>query len=167
MTSNLQFYFLINKENNTITIKREFAANRQLVWDCHTKSELLDQWFAPKPWKTTTKTMDFNEGGYWLYAMLGPEGEEHYGRMDYQKIQPIAHYTAFDGFCDAEGVLNPQLPRAVWNTSFKDLADNTLVQTIVTYASLTDLEVVIKMGMKEGLSMCLDQLDVFLNSQKQ
>lgn len=40
---NLQFDFLANKENNTLTIRREFAANRQLVWDCYTKEELLTQ----------------------------------------------------------------------------------------------------------------------------
>ena len=58
MNSNLLFDFIANKENNTLTIRREFAAKRQLVWDCHTKSELLDRWFAPKPLTTKTKSMD-------------------------------------------------------------------------------------------------------------
>jgi uncharacterized protein YndB with AHSA1/START domain len=43
MTATLQFDFLVNKENNTLTVRKEFAANRQLVWDCYTKSELLEQ----------------------------------------------------------------------------------------------------------------------------
>jgi uncharacterized protein YndB with AHSA1/START domain len=43
MKADLQFDFLVDKENNTMTIRREFAAKRQLVWDCHTKSELLDR----------------------------------------------------------------------------------------------------------------------------
>jgi uncharacterized protein YndB with AHSA1/START domain len=73
MNSNLQFDFLVDKESNTITVKREFAANRQLVWSAYTESELLDQWFAPKPWKARTKTMDFREGGHWLYAMVSPK----------------------------------------------------------------------------------------------
>jgi uncharacterized protein YndB with AHSA1/START domain len=38
MKVNLQFDFLVDKENNTITIKREFAANRQLVWDATLKA---------------------------------------------------------------------------------------------------------------------------------
>jgi hypothetical protein len=76
--NNLQFDFLVNKENNTMTIRREFRANRQLVWDAYTKSEILEQWFALKPLTTKTKSMDFGEGGQWLYAMvdgvLGPYG---------------------------------------------------------------------------------------------
>ncbi|PTT32162.1 ATPase, partial [Chryseobacterium sp. HMWF028] len=42
MKNHLQFDFLADKEKNTLTIRREFMANRQMVWDCYTKSELLD-----------------------------------------------------------------------------------------------------------------------------
>src|SRR3990170_6114678 len=162
MKNTMQFDFIVDKEKNTITVKREFAANRQLVWDCHTKSELLDRWFAPKPFTTKTKFMDFKEGGYWLYAMVEPEGKEYWGRMDYLKIKPIENYTALDAFCDEKGELNPDLPRANWNVTFQDLAENSIVQTVVTYKSLGDLETVLQMGMKEGLTSTLENLDDLL-----
>ncbi|MES2458642.1 MAG: SRPBCC domain-containing protein [Bacteroidota bacterium] len=162
MNSNLQFEFLVDKETNTLTVKREFAADRQLVWDAYTKSELLEQWFAPKPWKAKTKTMDFRKGGHWLYAMCGPEGEEHWGRMDYLEIQAIDSYTALDYFCDSDGNLNEELPQATWDAQFEGLAENTLVKTVVTYKSLNDLEAVINMGMKEGLTIAMEGLDELL-----
>ena len=162
MKNTLQFDFLVDKEKNTITVKREFAANRQLVWDCHTKSELLNQWFAPKPLTTKTKHMEFKEGGYWLYAMVEPEGKEYWGRMDYLKIKAIETYTGLDAFCDEKGKLNPDLPRAKWVVTFKDLAENSMVQTVVTYNSLSDLETVIQMGMQEGLTSTLESLDDLL-----
>jgi len=59
MTTELKFDFLEDKRKSSITVKREFAAKRQLVWDCHTKRELLDRWFAPKPLTTKTKHMEF------------------------------------------------------------------------------------------------------------
>jgi uncharacterized protein YndB with AHSA1/START domain len=164
MKPNLQFDFLVDKKNNTLTVKREFAATRQLVWDCYTKSELLEQWFAPKPFKAKTKTMDFREGGHWLYAMVDPQGTEHWGRMDYIKIQPIEKYAGLDGFCDSNGVLNPKLPRANWDVTFHDRGKNSMVETIVTYKSLTDLETVIQMGMKEGLTLTLESLDDLLQT---
>ena len=162
MKTQLHFDFLVDKENNTITIRREFAARVELLWDAYTKSELLDQWFAPKPWKARTKTMDFRKGGFWLYAMCGPQGEEHWGRMDYIKIRPIESYTAFDGFCDSEGKINPDLPRAHWDATFEALSENSKVQSVVTYQSLKDLETVIQMGLKEGLTMALEGLDKLL-----
>lgn len=164
MKNNLQFDFLVDRESNTI--KRAFAANRQIVWDCYTKSKLLDQWFAPKPFSTQTGTMDFREGGHWLYAMIDPNGPEHWGRIDYLKIQPLKNYTALDGFCDSEGNLNPDLPRAEWNATFSDLDENTMMETVVTYKSLIDLETVIQMGMKEGLISTLERLDDLLLTLK-
>ncbi len=162
MKNTLQFDFIVDKEKNTITIKREFAAKRQLVWDCYTKSELLDRWFAPQPFTTKTKSMNFTEGGHWLYAMVDPDGKEYWGRMDYLKINPIESYAALDAFCDEKGEMNPELPRASWDVTFHDRTEKSMVQTVVTYQSLADLETVINMGMKEGLTSTLERLDDLL-----
>ncbi len=162
MNINLQFDFIVDKEKNRLIVKREFAANRQLVWDCYTKSELLDQWFAPKPLTAKTKSMDFSEGGHWHYAMVMPDGTEHWGWTDYTKIQPIDFYDTLDGFADSEGNIHPDLPRAPWHVEFSDKGENTLVETTVTYNSLEDLETVINMGMKEGLTSTLERLDELL-----
>jgi uncharacterized protein YndB with AHSA1/START domain len=162
MKDKLRFDFLVDKKKNTITISKEFAANRQIVWDYHTKSELLDQWFAPKPLTTKTKSMDFRAGGYWLYAMIDPGGTEYWGRMDYVTINPIDNYTALDGFSDSNGALNPQLPRANWVVTFQELDENSLVETLVTYNSPEALETVIKMGLKEGMLSTIERLDDLL-----
>ncbi len=162
MKTDLKFDFLADKEKNTLTIEREFAAKRQLVWDCHTKSELLDRWFAPKPLTTKTKSMDFSEGGHWHYAMVTPDGQEYWSRLNYETIRPIDGYTALDGFSDETGAINPDLPRANWDVRFSDLSDHTLVRTLVSYASTEDLEKVIAMGMKEGMTSTLERLDELL-----
>jgi uncharacterized protein YndB with AHSA1/START domain len=162
----MQMDFIVDKDNNTMTIRREFAAKRQLVWDCHTKSEWLEKWFAPKPFTAKTKSMDFREGGSWLYAMVDPDGQEFWARADYTKVNPISTYSLLDGFCDEKGELNKDLPRANWDVTFTDLGEHTTVQTIVTYNSLTDLETVLEMGMKEGLIATLENLDELLATIK-
>jgi uncharacterized protein YndB with AHSA1/START domain len=166
MKGNLQFDFLVDKEKNTLTVKREFAADRQLVWDCYTKSELLNQWFAPKPLTTKTKSMDFREGGHWLYAMVEPNGTAYWGRTDYKTIRPIDFYTALDAFCDENGNINPELPRANWVVTFHDLNENAMVETVVTYNSLADLETVVQMGMEQGMTSTLERLDDLLLTMK-
>lgn len=166
MKHNLQFDFIADKKNNTLTIKREFLAARQLVWDCYTKSELLNQWFAPAPLTTKTKSMDFREGGHWHYAMVEPNGIEYWGYTEYMKIKPIDYYTSSDAFSNAAGEINEDLPRAEWIITFTDKGENTLVETIVTYKSLSDLEKVIQMGMEEGLTATLEKLDELLLTLK-
>lgn len=63
MNSNLLFNFIVNKENRTVNVEREFAANLDLVWDAWTKPEILDQWWAPKPYQ--------NKTNQWILARVG------------------------------------------------------------------------------------------------
>lgn len=164
MKAELQFDFVVDKEMSSITVKREFAAKRQLVWDCHTKRELLDQWFAPKPLTTKTKHMEFREGGYWHYAMLMPDGQAFWNRMDYRAIDPIESYVALDGFCDETGIVNPDLPRARWDVAFTDARKLTVVTTVVQYNSPDDVQKAIDMGLKDGLASTLERLDELLHA---
>jgi uncharacterized protein YndB with AHSA1/START domain len=166
MNPNLSFDFVVNKENNTITIKREFAAERALVWDAYTKSEILDQWWAPKPWRARTKSMDFREGGSWIYAMVGPAGEEHWAIANYISIKPKEKFTGLDAFSDADGNINKEMPQSKWEVSFADKGESTLVNFHITYGDLAQLEATIQMGFKEGLAMAMENLDELLPSLK-
>jgi uncharacterized protein YndB with AHSA1/START domain len=166
MTKNLAFDFSVNKENNTITVKREFAAAVSLVWDAYTKKELLDQWWAPKPWKARTKTMDFREGGHWLYAMVGPNGEEHWALANYKNIQVQKRFTGLDAFADANGNVNKDMPQSTWDVTFAQKGDVTLVELHISYSDLAQLEATLQMGFKEGLSMAMEGLDELLPSLK-
>ncbi|WP_018478798.1 SRPBCC family protein [Pontibacter roseus] len=167
MKKDLEFEFSVNKENKTITVKREFAAELPLVWDAYTKSEILDQWWAPKPWKSRTKTMDFREGGYWHYAMVGPEGEEHWALANYKTIEPKKRFTALDGFANADGVVNTEMPQSKWEVSFTPKEEVTLVENRIVFDDLAQLETTIQMGFKEGLTMAMEGLDALLAAQKQ
>jgi uncharacterized protein YndB with AHSA1/START domain len=166
MTRNLAFDFSVDKENHTITVKREFDAALPLVWDAYTKSEILDQWWAPKPWKAKTKKMDFREGGQWIYAMVGPNGEEHWAVAEYKSIKPKTKFTGLDAFADKDGNINKDMPQSIWEVTFTDKGQITLVQSHISYADLAQLEATIQMGFKEGLTMAMEGLDELLPSLK-
>jgi uncharacterized protein YndB with AHSA1/START domain len=167
MKHNLAVDFSVDKENKTIEVKRDFAAERSLVWDAYTKSEILDQWWAPKPWKAKTKSMDFKVGGTWLYAMVSPEGETHWSIADYTKIQPKTLFAVSDAFTDKDGNVNEEMPRSKWEVSFEDKGDElTGVRTHISYDDLAHLEATIAMGFKEGLSMGMENLDELLPTLK-
>lgn len=162
MTTDLRFELTADQASHTVTVIREFNGRRQLVWDCHTRSELLDQWFAPKPLTTQTRHMDFRAGGYWHYAMITPEHERHWYRLDYRTIDPIDGYTAQDSFCDEAGTINPDLPGSHWDVAFADQGKRTLVTTMVRFASSDALQAAIGMGLKDGLASTLERLDELL-----
>jgi uncharacterized protein YndB with AHSA1/START domain len=166
MDNNLTMDFSINKENHTITVKREFSAALPLVWKAFTTSEILDQWWAPKPWKAKTKSMDFKEGGQWLYAMEGPKGEEQWSFAKYLTIKNEEEYVATDGFSDADGNVNKEMPQSKWKVNFSSVKENSLVVCKITFNDSAQLESILKMGFKEGFTMGLSNLDTYLASHK-
>ena len=166
MKNDLFFDFSVNKENNTIHVTRDFAANLSLVWDAWTKPEILDQWWAPKPWRAETGSMDFSEGGYWHYAMVGPEGEKHWAIFEYQSIQPQKSYAGMDAFADENRNLNKEMPRMHWANTFTGKGDTTTVTCEIKFNELADLEKIIEMGFKEGFTMGLQNLDEWLEKNR-
>src|SRR5687767_16002716 len=111
MNKTILMDFQVDKEAKQIKVTREFDAPLDLVWQAWTNSEILDQWWAPKPWKAVTKSMDFREGGTWLYYMQGPEGEKHWCKAEYKSIKPQKFFSWLDAFCDEKGVINKDMPR--------------------------------------------------------
>lgn len=164
MDPNLLFDFTVDKKTNTVKVQREFAANLDLTWDSWTNPEILDQWWAPKPYKTVTKSMDFREGGMWHYYMISPEGDKHWCKNDYLSIDAKKTYTGLDAFCDEYGTTNTNMPRTQWTNTFNEQSTGkTLVSIVAKYDSLADLEKVIEMGFKEGFTMALGNLDEVLD----
>ena len=154
--------FTRDEQNATLTVERTFNAPRRRVWQALTDATILDQWWAPQPWKAETVHMDFRVGGYWHYAMKGPNGEQHFGRMNFLEIDPERRYKAADVFADAAGDANESLPQQILETTLTDEGDRTKVVTVTAYTSLEDLEKIIAMGVEQGLSMAQDQLEVLL-----
>ncbi len=157
--------FNVDKENNALHFKREFDAPLERVWKAWTDPELLDQWWAPKPWRAETKEMDFREGGHWLYAMVGPQGERHWARAAYNRIEPLQRIDALDAFCHDDGSVDENLPQATWVNRYFAENGRTTVTVDVTYNKLSDLETVLKMGMEEGIKMAQKNLDELLAAQ--
>lgn len=166
MNSNLTFEFTVNKESNTVNVKRSFAAKPSLVWDAYTKPEILDQWWAPKPWVSKTKSMEFKEGGRRLYAMCGPAGEEHWAIQDFTSITPKINFKFKDAFCDKNANISSELPASEWNLDFIALDMSTMVNISIKHKTLSDLEKIIDMGFKEGFTIALNELDELLSTLK-
>ncbi len=154
-------------KGSELTVTRKFNAPLDLVWSAWTEAELLDQWWAPKPWKSVTKSMDFKEGGQRVYAMVGPEGEEHWCITKYKTISTHISFSGEDAFGDEEGNINKDFPIGRFNNRFEENSKVTTVLIVTKYASEEHLQQIIQMGMKEGLSMAFENLDAVLKDLNQ
>ncbi|MGB8705900.1 MAG: SRPBCC domain-containing protein [Gillisia sp.] len=160
MKNNLQFEFTVDKATKTVFVNREFAASLSLVWDAFTKQEILDQWWAPKPWASETKHMNFEVGGRRFYAMVSPEGEKHWSLQQYTSINPKTNFKMLNAFADKDE--NPDLPGSNWDLNFSEKDGTTKVNIVIKNDSLSRMEQMIEMGFQGGFTMTLDALEKLL-----
>jgi len=161
---NLLFDFTVDKDTATIHVTREFDADLDLVWDAFTRSEILEQWMGPKPWRVQTKEMDFREGGRWLYAMVSPENvAARYSLVEYIEIKPKSGFTTRNSFSDENGnPINTGFTSSITTNTFKAAAGITTVTIVKKMASLSELEQFIAGGFfKEGTAMGFRNLDEY------
>jgi uncharacterized protein YndB with AHSA1/START domain len=164
MKNNLLFDFNVDKEAKTVFVTREFDAALPLVWDAFTDAEILDQWWAPKPYASRTKSMDFKVGGRRLYAMISPEGQEHWSTQEFTSITPTTNFKFRTAFTDADGNVNKDMPGSNWDLTFTEENGTTKVSIVIKHTVLADLEKMIAMGFKEGFTMTLNYLETLLTS---
>jgi uncharacterized protein YndB with AHSA1/START domain len=167
--NNLLFDFTVDKSTKTVFVTKEFDADLSLVWDAFTKPEILDQWWAPKPWASKTKVMDFKVGGRRFYAMVSPEGQEHWSLQKYTSISPKTNFKYLNAFADKDE--NPELPGSDWDLSFSEQNARpgdpvgrriTKVSITIYNESLERMEKQIEMGFQGGFTMTLNYLDELL-----
>ncbi|WP_257658762.1 SRPBCC family protein [Parapedobacter lycopersici] len=158
--------FTVDTANRTIRIKREFDADLSLVWQAWTTAELLDQWCAPNPYRTATKTLDFREGGRWHYAIVSPEGKKHWSRYDYKKIEPQKSITELRAFSDENGKIDPDFPRTECTLLFSETDGKTCVTMTEKYSSPEMFEKMATTSHQKGFSSHLKNLDGLLLTLK-
>lgn len=166
MNSNLLFDFSVNTEKKIIHIKREFDARLELVWEAWTKAELLDQWCAPNPYRTETKTLDFREGGFWHYAIVSPTGGKHWSRYDYPKIEPLKSIKELRAFSDENGTVSLDFPCTECTITFSEADGKTLVMITEKYGSTEMFDKMATTSHKKGFSSHLKNLDKLLLTLK-
>src|SRR5205814_1524296 len=163
--NNLLFDFTVDKLTKTVFVNKEFAAGLSLVWDAFTKQEIIDQWWAPKPFASKTKFMNFEVGGRRFYAMVSPEGHERWSVQKYTSISPKTNFKMFNAFADKDE--NPELPGSEWDFTFSEQQGRTKVNIRIYNESLERLEKMIEMGFKEGYAMQMKNLDELLKRLSQ
>ena len=141
-----------------VKITRDFDAPRELVWDCHTRPELVRRWLpGPPGWTMMVCEIDLRVGGRYRYVLSGPGGEEMgWGGTYLEVVRPeqIAATELFDQ--DWTG------GETLVGTRFDEAAGRTTVTVTVLYASKEARDGAIATGMTDGMEAGYQLLDQLL-----
>lgn len=143
--------------DRTIRVVRAFRAPRRLVFDAHTKPELLRRWLGPADWPMTECDIDLRPGGTFRQVMRGPGGEQMVMTGTYNEVDPpsrlVATVTFDDDWTGGE---------TVNTTTFDEVGGVTTVTVVVEYASQASRDGALATPMAEGMGEGYRRLDDLL-----
>ena len=154
-------------ERRTFAITAEFAAPVERVWALYADPRQLEQVWGPPEYPATFVAHDLRPGGRMTYYMTSPEGEKFAGYWDVDEVDQPRRFAFRDGFADADLNPNPDLPVSRNDYTFVATDEGTRAVFTSTFDSAEDLQKVLDMGIEEGATSAINQIDGFLANTTQ
>ena len=97
------------------------------------------------------------------YYMTSPEGEKYFGFWDISEVNEPKGFSFEDGFAlDETFAPNPDLPVSRNTFSFMEADGSTRATFVSSYATPEALQQVLAMGVEEGATLAINQIDDLL-----
>ena len=143
-----------------LVIARSFNAPRTLVWDAHTKPELIRRWLlGPEGWTMPVCEVDLRVGGAYRYVWRNAKGHEMGMGGVYREIKAPEHMVQTEKFDDS------WYPgEAVGTLMLTERGGVTKLTQTIVYESREARDAVLRSPMESGLSVGYDRLDALLAS---
>ena len=154
-------------DTRTLTIEASFAAPVQRVWDLYADPRQLEKVWGPPTHPATFVDHNLTPGGRCTYYMTGPDGEKYYGFWDVREVDEPRRFSFADGFAHEDFTPDESLPVGINTYSFTSHDGGTRAVYEAVYPTVEALEQVLAMGMIEGATGAINQIDAFLAADSQ
>lgn len=145
-----------------VRVVRTFNAPRELVWDAHTKPELLQRWcLGPPGWTMPVCEMDVRVGGAYRWRWKSDADGSEFGFFgkftEVNKPTRLAHEESYDPG-DIGGAM-PSDEAALVTNEFSEKNGVTTLVVTMRFASKEARDGAVSTGMTDGMEMGYARLD--------
>jgi uncharacterized protein YndB with AHSA1/START domain len=147
-------------ETRTIVITAEFAAPVERIWEVYADPRQLEQVWGPPTHPATFVEHALAPGGKVHYFMTSPEGEKFYGWWKVTEVNKPLSFAFEDGFASDDSFTpleDMPVSRNVY--TFEAIDTGTRATFTGIYDSAEALQKVLDMGVVEGASLAINQID--------
>jgi uncharacterized protein YndB with AHSA1/START domain len=155
---------VILPSDREIRVTRAFDAPRDLIWDCHTKPELVRRWMlGPDGWSMPVCDIDLRVGGRYRYVWRSDaDGSEFGFRGQYREVvapERIVHTEGFDGVeADAGG-------EALCTLTLAGRGGSTTLTYSMVFPTSEVRDQALQTGMTDGMAAGYDRLEQVIAEQ--
>jgi uncharacterized protein YndB with AHSA1/START domain len=154
----------VNKDLDalTMTITAEFDAGAERVWEMWSDPRRLERWWGPPSHPATFVDHDLTPGGRAAYFMTSPEGQKYHGWWRVEEVEPPTSLRFEDGFADDQGNPSKEMPTTIAKVTITEADGTTTMRIESKFGSRPAMEKQIEMGMEQGMTEALGQIDGLL-----
>jgi len=150
-------------EHLTMSITTELDVPVARAWQLWSDPRQLERWWGPPTYPATFVDHDLTPGGRCTYFMTGPEGDRPHGWWRILAVDAPHSLELEDGFAGEDGTPNDELPVMTMRLHLLERAGGGATMTIVArFASVEDMERILAMGMEEGITAAINQMEGIL-----
>lgn len=149
-------------ESLTLTVIADFTVPARRLWDAYTDPRQIERFWGPPTYPASFSRHDVHPGGLSQFCMTGPEGEVSCGYWSWVAVDAPHSFEVRDGFATVDGEPNTEMPSMRIVFEFVETALGSRLITTTHFNSLEEMEQLKEMGMVEGLSAAMGQIDEVL-----
>jgi uncharacterized protein YndB with AHSA1/START domain len=152
-----------NPETLTMTLDAEFDASPERVWQLWADPRKLERWWGPPTYPATVTAHDLRSGGRVEYHMTGPEGDQPHGYWEVLEADAPRRLVFRDGFACDDGTPISDMPINEVRVAISEAGGGQTRMSIESvFPSAAAMEQLIAMGMEQGLTEAVGQIDAIL-----
>jgi uncharacterized protein YndB with AHSA1/START domain len=147
----------------TMTLEAELEASPERVWQLWADPRQLERWWGPPTYPATFTRHDLAPGSRVEYHMTGPQGDQPHGYWEVLEADAPHRLVFRDGFANPDGTPNSDLPLTTARVRIEQISPGRTRMSIESvFPSTEAMEQVLAMGMEEGLTQAVGQIDAIL-----
>ncbi|MGE0712157.1 MAG: SRPBCC domain-containing protein [Planctomycetota bacterium] len=144
----------------TLVATGDYPVPVERLWQAWADPRQLERFWGPPQWPATFTRHELREGGRSEYYMTGPEGQRSAGYWLVERVEEQRAFTVRDGFSGEEPISRLEVTFEATPTGSRFVARSS-------FPSVEAMERLLAMGMLEGLSAAMAQLDLVLADLRQ
>ena len=154
----------VHKDTDSLTMRitAEFDAPIDQVWQLWADPRKLERWWGPPTYPATFEQHDLKPGGRAAYYMTGPNGDKPHGWWRVTAVDAPNRLEFEDGFADDAGKPNSDMPVMTIRVTLQESGSSTRMDVETSFPSATAMQQMIEMGMDEGMTEAMGQMDDIL-----
>jgi uncharacterized protein YndB with AHSA1/START domain len=149
-------------ESLTMTVVADFAASARRLWDAYLDPRMIERFWGPPTYPAVFTRHDGCVGGRSEYAMTGPDGDVSRGYWEWIALDELKSFEVRNGFANPDGTANSDLPSMRMIFAFEARPGGSRVSTTTYFNSVEELETLLELGMEEGMTAAIGQMDAVL-----